>query len=281
MIVWQGKLEKMPVELNTPVRYYLEAENSKVCINDLIGKNIRLTFQNEIRCVDCDKKTNKSFGQGFCYSCFLKSPQNSECIVRPELCLAHEHQGRDVEWEEKNHNVPHYVYLAQTSDVKVGVTRASNLHNRWIDQGARRGIKLALVPYRQLAGLIEIELKKHISDKTNWQKMLKDERGEEVDLVKLKNSLIDELPEELMEYADDDDKITDINYPVERYLDKIKSVGFDKEAVVEGKLQGIRGQYLIFSNGNVINLRKHSGYIISVEQLEMDVKKEAVQASLF
>jgi hypothetical protein len=281
MILWQGKLEKMPVELHNPVKYYLEDEQSKVCINDCIGKNIRLTFQNEIRCVACDKKTNKSFGQGFCYPCFLKSPQNSECIVRPELCLAHEHQGRDVEWEEKNHNVPHYVYIAQTSDVKVGVTRASNLHNRWIDQGARRGIKLALVPYRQLAGLIEIELKQYISDKTNWQKMLKDERGEEVDLVKLKNSLIDKLPEDLMEYADDDDKIVEIQYPVETYLDKIKSVGFDKEVIVEGKLQGIRGQYLMFSNGNVINLRKHSGYIISVEVLDVEAEKMVVQGSLF
>ena len=267
MIIWQGKLEKMPVEYNTPVRYYLES--------------IRLIFSNEIRCLDCDKKTNKSFGQGFCYTCFLKSPQNSECIVRPELCKAHERQGRDVQWEEKNHNVPHYVYLAQTSDVKVGVTRASNLHNRWIDQGARRALKLALVPYRQLAGLIEIELKNHISDKTNWQKMLKDERGEEVDLVKLKNSLIDLLPEDLMEYADDDDKIVEIQYPVQSYLDKIKSVGFDKETVVEGKLQGIRGQYLMFSNGNVINLRKHSGYIISVEVVEVEAEKVVVQGSLF
>jgi hypothetical protein len=281
MMVWQGKLEKMPVELNNPVKYYLEDDQSKVCINDYIGKNIRLTFQNEIRCVSCDKKTNKSFGQGFCYPCFLKSPQNSECIVRPELCLAHEHQGRDAAWEEKNHNVPHYVYIAQTSDVKVGVTRASNLHNRWIDQGARRGIKLALVPYRQLAGLIEIELKQYISDKTNWQKMLKDERGEEVDLVKLKNSLIDKLPEDLMEYADDDDKIIEIQYPVETYLEKIKSVGFDKEAIVEGKLQGIRGQYLMFSNGNVINLRKHSGYVISVEVLDVEEEKVLVQGSLF
>jgi hypothetical protein len=281
MMIWQGKLEKMPVELHNPVHYFLEDDQSKICINDYIGKNIRLTFLNEIRCVACDKKTNKSFGQGFCYPCFLKSPDNSECILRPELCMAHEHQGRDLAWEEKNHNVPHYVYIAQTSDVKVGVTRATNLYNRWIDQGARRGIKLALVPYRQLAGLIEIELKQYISDKTNWQKMLKDERGEEVDLVKLKNSLIDKLPEDLMEYADDDDKIIEIKYPVEVYLEKIKSVGFDKEAIVEGKLQGIRGQYLMFSNGNVINLRKHSGYVIGVEVLDVEEEKVLVQGSLF
>ncbi len=281
MIVWQGKLEKMAVELNTPIQYFLAEDHSKFSINSLIGKNIRLQFQNEIRCVACDRKTSKSFGQGFCYPCFMNSPENAECIVRPELCKAHEHEGRDPEWEEKNHNVPHYVYIAQTSDVKVGVTRATNLYNRWIDQGARCGIKLALVPYRQLAGEIEIALKAHISDKTNWQKMLKDERGEEVDLVKLKNQLIDQLPEDLMEYADDDDTITTLQYPVEKYLDKIKSIGFDKEPIVEGILQGIRGQYLIFSNGNVINLRKHSGYVITVEVLETEIEKILVQGSLF
>ena len=281
MKVWEGKLEKMPVELQSPVKYFLDYGDSKICINNFIGKNIRLTFNNEIRCIACDKKTNKSFGQGFCYPCFLYSSRNSECILRPELCLAHEHKGRDPKWEEENHNVPHCVYLAQTNDVKVGVTRASNTQSRWIDQGARKTIKLAAVPYRQLAGLIEMELKQHISDKTNWSKMLKDERGEEVDLVELKKKLITQLPDSLKQYADPDNSITEIQYPVENYLEKIKSLGFDKESIVEGKLIGIRGQYLIFSNGTVINLRKHTGYIISFEVLEEVVPENLVQGKLF
>ena len=282
MKVWQGKLEKMPVELQSPVKYFLDYGESKICINNFIGKNIRLTFDQEIRCVVCDKRTKKSFGQGFCYPCFLKSPRNSECIIRPELCLAHEHQGRDSKWEEENHNVPHCVYLALTSDVKVGVTRSSNAQSRWIDQGARKTIKLAKVPYRQLAGLIEMELKKHISDKTNWNKMLKDERGEEVDLLALKKKLIALLPAALRNYADADQNITEIVYPVEKYLDKVKSVGFDKTPVVEGKLIGIRGQYLMFSNGSVINLRKHTAYIIVFEILEdQDSLAVDVQSTLF
>lgn len=279
--VWQGKLEKMPVELQSPVKYFLDYGESKICINNFIGKNIRLTFGNEIRCIACDKKTNKSFGQGFCYPCFLNSPRNSECIVRPELCLAHEHQGRDPEWEKENHNVPHCVYLAQTNDVKVGVTRSSNTYSRWIDQGARKTIKLAHVPYRQLAGLIEIELKKYISDKTNWTRMLKDERGEEVDLAELKKSLIDKLPDALKQHADADNTITEIEYPVESYPEKVKSVGFDKETMVEGKLIGIRGQYLMFSNNNVINLRKHTGYIVSFEVLDEKFAEEVIQGTLF
>ncbi len=281
MIVWQGKLEKMPVELQSPVKYFLDYGESKICVNNFIGRNIRLTFSSEIRCIACDKKTNKSFGQGFCYPCFLNSPRNSECIVRPELCMAHEHQGRDPKWEEENHNVPHCVYLAQTNDVKVGVTRSSNTYSRWIDQGARKTIKLANVPYRQLAGLIEIELKKYISDKTNWTRMLKDERGEEVDLVELKKSLIDKLPDALKAYADPDDTITEIKYPVENYPEKVKSVGFDKETMVEGKLIGIRGQYLMFANNNVINLRKHTGYIISFEVLDEKFAEEVIQGVLF
>ncbi|MFM7022749.1 MAG: DUF2797 domain-containing protein [Flavobacteriales bacterium] len=281
MIVWQGKLEKMPVVLENPVKYFLDYGESKICINNFIGKNIRLTFSNEIRCIACDKKTNKSFGQGFCYPCFLNSPRNSECIVRPELCMAHEHQGRDPEWEKENHNVPHCVYLAQTNDVKVGVTRSSNTYSRWIDQGARRTIKLAAVPYRQLAGLIETDLKKYISDKTNWQKMLKDERGEDVDLVALKKELISKLPSDLQQYQDADDTITEISYPVQEYPAKVKSLGFDKETMVEGKLNGIRGQYLLFTNGSVINLRKHTGYMVCFEVLDEKFAEEVIQGVLF
>ena len=35
--------------------------------------------------------------------------------------------------------------------------------------------------------------------------------------------------------------------------------------VIEGRLWGIKGQYLIFDDGSVLNIRKHNGYNITLE----------------
>lgn len=259
-----GNLRKMRTELLEPVRYTLVMGEDEVVMNDLIGQEIRFQFEGRINCVNCGVLTKKAFGQGFCYPCFMNSPMNAECIVRPELCEGHLGKGRDPEWEEKHHNQPHIVYLALTDKVKVGVTRETQVPTRWIDQGAWKTIILAEVPYRQLAGEIEVFLKEFVTDKTSWQRMLKDERDEEVDLQEEKDLLLNEMDEDLGQYYSENDEVTEIQYPVLEYPTKVKSLNFDKTPELGGKLVGIRGQYLLFEGGFVVNIRRFSGYWVEL-----------------
>jgi hypothetical protein len=259
-----GRLLKMKTKLAEQVIYHLPVENELVPMNELVGKKISLKFENEIYCTNCDKKTNKSF-QGFCWNCFSTSPEAADCILRPELCLAHEGKGRDVEWEKAHHLQEHFVYLALSSSIKVGVTRSTQVPTRWIDQGASSVIRLAKVPYRQLAGLIEVEMKKHFTDKTNWQKMLKGEKAEGLDLIEEKWRVEEYFPAELKKYFSDDDSITNLNYPVLKYPEKVKSIDLEKQTLLSGKLMGIKGQYLIFEDNSVLNVRKHEGYVVGLE----------------
>jgi hypothetical protein len=165
-------------------------------------------------------------------------------------------------WAEKHDLIEHIVYLAVSSEVKVGVTRIHQIPTRWIDQGANLAVKLAKTPNRHIAGIIEVFLKKHFTDKTNWRAMLKNEIIENIDLVTEKEKVIQLLPKELRKYAETDNSTIEINYPVQRFPDKIKSVGFDKTPVIEGVLTGIKGQYLLFDDDSVLNIRKHNGYFI-------------------
>lgn len=259
-----GVLDKMRTSFVNPVQYTLQLGEDKIPVNELIGKTIQLRWTGRIICTVCGKKTNKSFGEGMCYNCFANSPENAECIIRPELCEAHLGKGRDIEWEKRNHLQPHYVYLALTNSVKVGVTRGDQIPTRWIDQGANRGIILAETPYRQLAGFIEVVLKDHLTDKTNWQKMLKNEPPSVNDLIAEKNRVIDLLPEQYRQYKSANNEILELVYPVLEYPAKVTSLNFEKMPIIEMKLQGIRGQYFIFENGNVINIRSKSGYEVEL-----------------
>ena len=260
-----GQLRKMKVEIGPPVAYTLNLGDDAVNMNDLIGSEIKLDFEHRITCIVCGRETKKAFGQGMCYPCFANAPENAECIIRPELCEAHLGKGRDPEWEKIHHATDHYVYLALSSSIKVGVTRGTQVPDRWIDQGATAAIKFALVPYRRLAGEIEVALKAHLTDRTDWRKMLKNEVNMELDLLGEKDKLGDELDPELAQYITDEDEVLDIEYPVDKYPLKVKSVGFDKLPTVEGKLTGIKGQYLLFSDDRVLNIRKHSGYHVTLE----------------
>jgi len=258
-----GLLDKMRAAYINPVQYFLQLGEDKVAVNDLIGQNIRLQWTGRIFCTVCGKKTNKSFGEGLCYPCFANAPENSECILRPELCKAHLGEGRDPEWEKKHHLQPHYVYLAATNAIKVGITRGDQIPTRWIDQGAHRGIILAEVPYRQLAGVIEVELKQHLSDKTNWQRMLKNECCD-TELVVEKERIRELLPEELRQYVSTNSEVVELIYPVTSYPTKVTSLSFEKLPSIEMQLAGVRGQYFIFEGGNVINIRKNSGYEVEL-----------------
>ena len=251
---------------STPfVEYFLPVGEELVNLNGLINNFICFTFLKEINCMSCNRKISKSFAQGFCYPCFINSPETSECILKPELCQAHEGISRDHDWAEKHCLQPHYVYLALSSTIKVGVTRSTQIPTRWMDQGATKAIKFCETPNRYIAGLIEVEIKQYISDRTSWQKMLKNIVDSEKNLLDSKNDLINNLPIELKKYKSLDDRITDIVYPVEEYPKKVKSIGFDKNDEIHGRLIGIKGQYLIFDDGKVLNIRKHNGYKIRFE----------------
>jgi hypothetical protein len=236
----------------------------EVAMNPLIGKQISLKFSGKINCISCGAVTKKSFGQGFCYKCFVSAPEASECVLKPELCRAHLNEGRDVEWEQANHNQPHFVYLAVSDVVKVGITRSTQIPTRWIDQGAVYAIRLAEVPNRYTAGVIEVALKEQFTDRTNWRKMLKNEIDEDIDLVETKWELEELLPNDLSDFMTEDDEVIHLDYPVLSYPKKVKSLSFDKESIISGKLLGIKGQYLLLDDDRVLNLRKHNGYEISL-----------------
>ncbi len=234
-------------------------------MNDLLGKKVEIEFNGQINCVACGRITRKSFGQGFCYPCFINAPQNAECIIRPELCEGHLGKGRDPEWEQRHHVQPHFVYLALSSGLKVGITRDTQIPTRWIDQGASQAIILAEVPYRRLSGEIEVALKAHYSDRTNWQRMLKNLVDED-DLLQRKQEAKSYLPLELQQFVNDDDHIWMLDYPSLDTPLKVKSQRLEKVPKLEGVLTGIKGQYLIFDNHTVINIRNHSGYHISISE---------------
>lgn len=257
----EGNLTKMITEFGSPIGYRLTLGEDELLLNDKLGRKLRIEFQGRINCVSCGKVTKKAFGQGFCYPCFMNAPENAECIIRPELCEGHLGKGRDPEWEKKYHVQPHYVYLAVSSGLKVGITRTTQIPTRWIDQGASSAIILAEVPYRRLSGEIEVTLKNHYNDKTNWQRMLKNEVLE-ADLIQMKAEAKELLPTELQKYVTDSGDIWNLEFPSLDTPQKVKSIRLEKQAELEGILTGIKGQYLIFDNQNVLNVRNHAGYFV-------------------
>ncbi len=258
-----GNIRKMSVQIGDPIMYTLNL-STDVDMNARIGKHIRLEWNGIINCLACKKVTKKSFGQGFCYTCFMNAPESAECIIRPELCRAHLGEGRDPEWEEKHHNKPHIVYLAASSAVKVGITREDQVPTRWIDQGATAAIRLAETENRYEAGRVEVALKEFFTDRTNWRKMLTNDVDNTIDLEEEKWALEEHLPADIMDLFSENDEIVNLNYPVLEFPTKVKSLSFDKTPVIEGVLKGIKGQYLFFENNEVLNIRKHTSYYVEI-----------------
>ena len=259
-----GQTSKLISIQDNPVSYYLSINDEKIHLNPYLNKKIKIVFNGQINCINCDAAIKKTFMQGYCYPCFMKIPQTSECIFKPHLCKAHIGESRDMDWAKENCLIPTYVYLSVTSNLKVGVTKFSHIPSRWIAQGAHFAIKLAKAPNRYIAGMIEIELSKQISDRTQWRKMLQGEY-DEVDLVERKQFMSEMLPSEYKQYISSDNNITDIEYPMTKYPQKIKSINMDKVQYTEVILTGIKGQYLIFNNEYVLNVRKYTGYKFDFE----------------
>lgn len=261
----KAELRKMESTANEKglVSYQICSKDGKISISELLGKEIEMQFTGTIRCIACGKVTKKSFGQGYCYPCFISSPETEECVLKPHLCQAHLGIARNMEFAAQHCLTDHYVYLAISGGLKVGVTRHTQIPTRWIDQGASQGLIVAQTPNRYLAGTIEVELMKTFSDKTNWRAMLTN-KDPDIDLKEKRKSLATLLDTNLSKYLTDKFEPTKLLYPVISYPTKVSSLNFDKTPTIRGNLQGIRGQYLIFEEGQVINLRTFSGYEVEV-----------------
>ena len=276
MMPVSGRIRKLKSQVHEDgrVEYSLPLSDERVNMNELIGSNIRLAYTGQINCLNCGRKTNKSFSQGYCFPCMRSLARCDMCIMKPEQCHFHEGTCREPEWGEKNCFTDHIVYLSNTSDLKVGITRASQMPTRWVDQGAVAAVPMFRVATRQQAGFIEVLFKQHVGDKTNWQAMLK---GEVIDYdlaaeaERLKSLMQRELEQMITQHEFEgiesvEEPVLNLEYPVEAYPTKIKSFNLDKQPLIEDRLMGIKGQYLIFEGG-VINMRKYTSYELTVESV--------------
>lgn len=263
-----GHIRKMQTVLEDTVQYHLPLDDELVPMNQCLGQKISLSHTGNIHCVSCGRKTNKSFSQGYCFPCMRSLACCDSCIIKPELCHFHKGTCREPKWGEENCFQAHIIYLANTSGIKVGITRQAP--TRWMDQGAVAALPIFKVRNRLLSGKVEVALKKNLADKTNWRAMLKGEPAS-VDLIQLRNQemagwiaqlapIIKKEGEQAIESCEEQ-RVVNINYPVNEYPEKVSSFNFDKTPQVSGVLNGIKGQYLIFDNG-VINMRKFAGYEI-------------------
>jgi len=266
-----GQLHKMRARLESPVSYFMVLGDEEIGLNPFIGKSITLTFQDKITCIHCGRNTNKSFNQGYCYPCFQKLAQCDSCIISPEKCHYDSGTCREPVWGDEFCMQDHIVYLANSSGLKVGITRASQVPTRWIDQGAVQAMPILRARSRQQSGFAEVIFKQHVSDKTNWRNMLKG-NVEEIDLVMEKGRLLELCSKDLesleqqfglhaISVINGVDPVS-IDYPVKNYPEKVTSFNLDKTKEVTGTLTGIKGQYLILDTG-VINLRRFTGYEVS------------------
>lgn len=262
-MTYEGVLKKMPTEIGKPIQYYLIFPDSFLNVNQLIGKEIQIQHTG-FECLNCGQP-KKIFRQGFCYDCFYSSAQVGDWIMKPELSKAHLGiEDRDLAYEMEMQLKPHLVYLASSSDIKVGVTRKTQMPTRWIDQGATAAIPIVEVPNRYLAGITEVALKAYYTDKTSWQKMLKN-NVIKADLISERKKVREYLTDEIKPYFDaTKEEVFQFDYPVTAYPTKVSSLNLDKTPLFTGVLQGIKGQYFIFEDGTVFNIRSNEGYKVRI-----------------
>jgi hypothetical protein len=260
---YEGVLQKMKTEMGHPIQYYLIFETDFLNVNQILDRELQITFI-KFQCLNCGENL-PIYRQGFCKRCFYEIPSAGNWIMRPELSTAHlDKEDRDLEYEKKVQLQPHIVYLANSSSIKVGVTRKSQIPTRWIDQGAHEAIEILEAPNRYLAGITEVALKEHMSDKTNWRKMLTN-TVEDEDLVEWRSKLLKYIPEEAAAYFITESDETHMEFPVLQYPNKVKSLNLDKTPAYRGILKGVKGQYFIFADQTVFNIRGSEGYYVGID----------------
>lgn len=268
-----GPLAKLVASFDGAVRYALPVGEERVPLDARVGSALRIQFLGEIRCCACGRLTKKSFQQGYCYRCSQRLAACDICIVKPELCHFDAGTCREPDWARSHCMQPHIVYLANSSGLKVGITRQSQVPTRWLDQGARQAVPLFRTVNRHVAGLMEVHLAEKIADKTDWRRLLKSD-AERLDLEVLQREVAAQAqaeagtlrrkfgPDAVEDLAAE--QVAEFNYPVQSYPQKIRSLSFDTVPLVEGRLRGIKGQYLLFDD-SVLNVRKHTGYVVEVQ----------------
>ncbi|RIV73863.1 DUF2797 domain-containing protein [Flagellimonas aequoris] len=262
-MLYEGVLRKMQTENGHPIQYFMTLGSDFLNLNQMLDRELQIDFI-KFQCLNCGED-KPIYRQGFCKSCFYETPLAGDWIMKPELSTAHlDQEDRNLEYEKKMQLQPHIVYLANSSNIKVGVTRKSQVPTRWIDQGAHEAIEIVEVPNRYLAGITEVALKDHVSDKTSWQKMLTN-RIEDVDLVEWRDKLKPFIPDEVADYFIENNGETHLEFPVHQYPEKVKSLNLDKTPSYKGVLKGIKGQYLIFEDSTVFNVRGNEGYYVGID----------------
>ena len=271
----RGSLSKMKAHLDAPVQYAFRLGDEEVPVNPLVGKHLRLEYLGAIHCTHCGRKTKTSFSQGYCYPCMQKLAQCDVCIMSPERCHYDQGTCREPSWGEQFCMTDHIVYLANSSGVKVGITRASQVPTRWIDQGATQALPILRVATPQQSGFVEDLLRSQVADKTNWRALLKGD-AVPVDLLAIREQLFDSCGAGITELQQrfglqaiqplSAAEMLEIRYPIEAYPAKISSFNLDKQPLAEGTLLGIKGQYLMFDTG-VINIRKYTAYQLAIHEI--------------
>ncbi|WP_070886440.1 DUF2797 domain-containing protein [Pseudomonas argentinensis] len=270
--VARGALSKMATTLDAPVQYAFRLGDEQIAVNPMIGKTLRLEFLGAIHCSHCGRKTKTSFSQGYCYPCMQKLAQCDLCIMSPERCHYDAGTCRDPVWGEQFCMTDHVVYLANSSGIKVGITRATQIPTRWIDQGATQALPIMRVATRQQSGFVEDLLRSQVADKTNWRALLKGDAAP-VDLLYVREQIFDACAGGITALQQrfglqavqplNEQSVVEIRYPIEGYPAKITSFNLDKNPIAEGTLLGIKGQYLMFDTG-VINIRKYTAYQLAI-----------------
>ncbi|MEB6680562.1 DUF2797 domain-containing protein [Acinetobacter lwoffii] len=255
------------------VEYKLILDRAEIDLPFNLGQEIEIEWTGNIYCVSCGNKTSKSFSQGHCFKCFKTNASCDMCIMKPETCHYHLGTCREDEFAQNVCFQPHIVYLANSSALKVGITRTSQMPTRWLDQGATQALPIMKVGSRRLSGKLEFMFSTQVADKTDWRKLLKGE-AEPLNLIEVREQLLEEFAPKIQSIREEFNQNLEFNenievledefarefiYPVEQYPEKIKSHNLDKTPLIRGKLQGIKGQYLILDTG-VINMRKYTGY---------------------
>lgn len=259
-MIFQGQILKMSTQISEPIQYYLNLSGDLLNMNQLFGKTITLRHTG-FQCVECGRN-EKIYRMGFCKKCFFESPYASETIIRPELSTAHLGlEERNLEIERSIQLQPHIVYLAYTGDVKVGVTRASQIPTRWIDQGATFALPIAQTDNRYEAGMIEVALKEHLAHKTNYRKMLQDDYEDDLDLLDFRAKVKSYFPDDFSKFFTEEAVVYRLDFPYEA-PENIKVFTLEKNPEFTGVLKGIKGQYLYFEGGHFLNMRAHEGYVV-------------------
>lgn len=268
MMTIKGVLKKMRVELTHPVTYWLVVGDEEIKLNDFLGKSITIQFLGHMSCIQCDRRITKTFQQGYCFPCMQQINECDNCMLFPERCHVELGTCPTDHWAHEQCYQQHYVYLANSSGLKVGITRHNNIPTRWIDQGAAQALPIVTVVNRRQAGCVEMLFKKHVNDKTNWREMLKN-NVPIIELINERDRLLELVRDDLQQIQYkyepgaiailDNQPIVAIQYPVLTFPTKVVSHSIDKTPVISGVIQGIKGQYLLLDTG-VMNIRKFGGY---------------------